>query len=234
MTELWSVLDAPCEQFELRGQHKRMTWLTPRGRDSGAEAFYSETLGAGAVTRAHFHEVDQFQLFVEGRQRVGSATVEPVTLHYADAHTPYGPIVGDETGVHYLTYRSQPDPGARWMPESRHLRRRRGGRHATVRVPLDLTGPDWVDLVPPAADGLGAAVRTAAPGERIVDERPVVGEMRALVVVAGSIVVDDRDHGRLSSVVVSRGDAVPSLHAGAEGVTLVSLDFPVSAGTDGS
>lgn len=228
MAELWSVLDAPREEFELRGQRKRMTWLTPRGREHGAEAFYSESLGAGAITRAHFHEVDQFQLFVEGRQRVGSRVVEPVTLHYADAFTPYGPIVGDDSGVHYLTYRAHPDPGARFMPESRGLRQRLGGRHATVGVPMHGDGDgEWAELVEPRSDGLGAAARSLAPGDGAVDARPVRGALRALVVVGGTWSLGGREHPMLSSVVVAPGEPPMRLCAGSSGLTVVSLDFPL-------
>ncbi|MEX2626738.1 MAG: hypothetical protein WD225_07620 [Ilumatobacteraceae bacterium] len=110
--ELLSVLGAPCEEFVLRGQVKRMTWLTPRSSD-GPQLFYSETLGPGATTRPHFHHVDQFQVFVEGRQRLGSATVEPITVHDADAQTPYGPIAGDDESWIDLIQRESDGLGAR-------------------------------------------------------------------------------------------------------------------------
>ena len=47
----------------------------------------------GAVTPAHFHDPNQFQVFVEGEGRIGAHPVSPVTVQYANGHTPYGPIV---------------------------------------------------------------------------------------------------------------------------------------------
>lgn len=233
--ELLSVLDAPCEEFVLRDQLKRMTWLTPRSSD-GPQLFYSETLGPGATTRSHFHHVDQFQVFVEGRQRLGSATVEPITVHYADAQTPYGPIVGDDTGNHYLTCRMVPDPGARFMPESRSERTRFGGRHATRQVPTEViretAGDDesWIDLIPSESDGLGARTVALAPGGSVRGASPVAGAGQVYVVVEGALALADRDHPVLSSIVVRPGCVPPDITAGPDGARIVALSFPRHAG----
>src|SRR6056297_1868691 len=63
-----------------------------------------------AITLPHFHEANQFQVFVEGRGRMGRHAAEPLTIQYANAHTPYGPIVASETGVKYFTLRQRWDP----------------------------------------------------------------------------------------------------------------------------
>jgi len=233
MARLLSRLDAPVEELDLRGQRKRMTWLSGRSPAPGAgpEVFYSETLGAGAETRAHFHRVDQFQVFVEGGQRLGSTVIEPVLVHYADAHTPYGPIVGPRDGVHYLTYRARHDPGALWMPESRARRRHLGGRHASVQVP---SGPDagWVELIARHADGLEAAAVVAGPGATVAGRGPAAGAGRAYVVARGSLRHEGRDHPPLSSVFVDPGEDVGELQAGPEGLMLLALGFP-AIGADG-
>ena len=225
---VYSVLDAEVTELEHRGQHKRMTWLTgrPPGGGSGPEAFYSETLGENATTRPHFHSVDQFQLFVEGGQRVGSTRIEPVVLHYADAFTPYGPIVGDD-GVHYLTYRARADPGAFFMPESRPLRRERGGRHATVRVPLRTEiGEGWTPLIELHDDGLAASCCVLDPAASVRGCGPALGAGRAYVVARGSMHVSGRDHPVLSSLFVQPGDDVERLVAGSDGLVAVALGFP--------
>src|SRR3546814_10708990 len=87
MVRLMSKLDAAVEEFDHGGQRKRMTWLSGpvRTPGTGPEEFYSETLGEGAATRRHFHQVDQFKVYLEGCQQLGSAAVPPVTLHYVDA-----------------------------------------------------------------------------------------------------------------------------------------------------
>src|SRR3546814_2583395 len=42
-----------------------------------------------------------------------------VSVHYANAHTPYGPIRAEAEGLHYFTLRDDFDPGARFMPGAR-------------------------------------------------------------------------------------------------------------------
>ena len=72
----------------------------------------------GAVLHPHFHQADQFQLFVAGGGRIGTHAVAPVTVHFAAAHSPYGPLVAGPGGLQYLTLRRQWDPGAQWMPDN--------------------------------------------------------------------------------------------------------------------
>ena len=50
----------------------------------------------GSVTRPHFHETNQFQVFVDGHARFGKKPAAPLTVQYASGHTPYGPIVAGE------------------------------------------------------------------------------------------------------------------------------------------
>ena len=235
MVRLMSRLDAPVEEFDLRGQRKRMTWLSDRSPSlgTGPEAFYSETLDPDAETRAHFHRVDQFQVFIEGGQRLGSEAIEPVTLHYADAHTPYGPIVGRGGGVHYLTYRARRDPGALFMPESRPQRRYLGGRHMSVRVASEPNeDAEWTVLIERQADGLEAAAVVAGPAATITSRGPAEGAGCAYVVARGSLRRDGRDHPPLSSIFVAPGEDVAELEAGPDGVTLLALTFP-AIGADG-
>ena len=79
----------------------------------------------GSVTPPHFHEVNQFQVFVGGNGRMGKRPAGPVTVQYANGHTPYGPIVAGEQGVTYFTLRAAWDPGAKYMPKSLMIEARR-------------------------------------------------------------------------------------------------------------
>jgi hypothetical protein len=86
----------------------------------------------GAVLHPHFHQADQFQVFVAGSGRIGTHAVAAVTVHWAAAHSPYGPVVAGPDGLQYLTLRRQWDPGAQWMPdEAERLRSIRGRVHRT-------------------------------------------------------------------------------------------------------
>lgn len=93
----------------------------------------------GAELRPHYHQADQFQLFVAGSGRIGTHAVAAVTVHFASAHSPYGPIVAGPCGMEYLTLRRRFDPGAQWMPEhAQRLRAIEGRVHRSVTsAPLD-------------------------------------------------------------------------------------------------
>jgi hypothetical protein len=78
--------------------------------------------------RAHFHEVDQFQIIVGGSGTIGRESVRPGAIHYADGYTVYGPIrTTDPHGISYLTLRAKPATYLNYMPESRQKRTDAGG-----------------------------------------------------------------------------------------------------------
>ncbi len=89
-----------------------------------------------APRSAHYHQQDQFQLVVGGHGTLGLHDIKPVTVHFAGAHTAYGPIrASQDEGVYYFTLRNGFDPGARFMamPENRAaLRTVPGRRHREV------------------------------------------------------------------------------------------------------
>ena len=62
----------------------------------------------GSITLPHFHETNQFQVFVDGSGHMGKHAAEPLTVQYANGHTPYGPIVAGDAGVLLCFSRSAP------------------------------------------------------------------------------------------------------------------------------
>src|SRR5262249_34444487 len=71
----------------------------------------------GDKSCTHFHQVDQFQILVQGKGEMGRHAVEPYYVHFARAFTPYGPLHADEkTGWTFLTLRTRYDPGAQRLP----------------------------------------------------------------------------------------------------------------------
>jgi hypothetical protein len=47
---------------------------------------------AYATVPAHFHDTDQFQVFVDGVADFGKQRIDGLAVHFAGGHTPYGPI----------------------------------------------------------------------------------------------------------------------------------------------
>jgi hypothetical protein len=101
----------------------------------------------GSALHPHFHQADQFQVFLGGSGRIGTHPIEPVTVHYASAHSPYGPVVAGPQGLQYLTLRRRWDPGAQWMPDSAQRLRAMGGRKHRVHT-SDVVHPR-ADIAPP-------------------------------------------------------------------------------------
>lgn len=80
----------------------------------------------------HYHPVDQFQVFVSGSGKLARHNAAPLSIHYADHHTAYGPITAGPHGIAYFTLRARNDargmfinqPGAREQlkPSKRRFR----------------------------------------------------------------------------------------------------------------
>ncbi len=121
---------------------------------AGPQAVIVEMPDPGARIEPHFHDVDQFQIFIGGSGTIGAQPVRPVTFHYADAFTPYGPIVAGGDGIVWFTLRLAAASAVYSMPESRHLMQGKAGRiragnfepglamaRDTVASPVALLGP---------------------------------------------------------------------------------------------
>ena len=120
-----------------------------------------------ATVPPHFHDTDQFQVFVHGKANFGKQQVLPLSVHYAGGHTPYGPIVTDQEGAHYFTLRANWDSGGKPMPASRNLLKRGQQCHRFAEVsdalsPSTMAAVDCDPLFPVEGDGLGASMLHAA------------------------------------------------------------------------
>jgi len=181
-----------------------MHWRTPfiGGASGGSildepQAFLLE-MNADEVLREHFHQVDQFQIFVSGSGSLGRTTgpLAPVTVHYSDHHTGYGPIKAGPQGYGYFTLRAQHDGGATYIGEPGYRDRLKASprRHFTVPVVLSIapvlagrTEPAAEALVEPAADGLGATLLRLGPAGRISGPDPREGGGQYYLVLNGSL-----------------------------------------------
>ena len=133
---------------------------------------YLVSQAPGAELHAHFHASDQFQVIVGGSGRIGTHEVRAVMVHFAAAHSPYGPVWAGPKGLQYLTLRRAWDAGAQWMPaQAQQLRGMQGRRHLTyTSEPFPahgraLPGADACAVTTLFQDGLtGAWVVDLRPG----------------------------------------------------------------------
>ncbi len=187
----------------------------------------------GSVTRPHFHETHQFQVFVGGGGRFGKKPVRPVTVQFAAGHTPYGPIVAGAQGVEYFTLRQRWDPGAKYMPRMRE-KLVRGHQRQALATGIELEPPgaragragvDVELLMPPAPDGFLAQIVRAPAGAPIKGPEPASGGGQYHLVLAGALEWDGRPWERLACLWLYPEDPLLRGRAGPEGLELLTLQF---------
>lgn len=197
----------------------------------------------GAVTPAHFHEPNQFQVFVGGKGRIGAFAAVPLTVQYANGHTPYGPIVAGPEGVAYFTLRQRWDPGAKYLPASRD-KLVKGNQRTRVKgdLPVDTEavrmarkGVAIETVFATEADGLAGNLYRMGPGQsaRMPDPAGTAGIY--FVVTEGSVIYSrdghaDKELPRLSTIYSCCEEQRLSLVAGPTGADLLVLHFPVLKG----
>lgn len=185
----------------------------------------------------HFHQANQFQVVVAGGGLLGKMPVGPVTVHYAAAFTPYGPIVSAEDGLFYFTLRDAFDPGARFMPESRDQLPRVPRRHAAAQADHPLAPPalaslgetDRRTLIETTEDGLGAWRLRLPPGAAWSGPAPASGGGQFHLLLTGEAAVDGQELGSLGLIHIRCDEAPPALAAGPSGAEVLVMQFPQRA-----
>jgi len=224
------VLSAYVGAAPLRGMYVEGNEVNDNGLPQG----FLVQQPPGSVTLPHFHEVNQFQVFVGGSGRMGKKAAGPLTVQYAGEHTPYGPIVAGDEGVTYFTLRAAWDPGAKYMPKSRDKlkkgRQRQKLGSAVAPCGADglraLTAPDTVTLIEREDDGMGAWLLRLAPGAAMPIPDPAHGGGQYHVVVGGSLVRDGAELPELSCLFATRDEPPYEARAGAAGLEMLVLQFP--------
>ena len=192
----------------------------------------------GAITLPHFHETNQFQVFVEGVGSMGKHAARPLTVQYANGHTPYGPITASETGVKYFTLRQRWDPGAKYMPGARELMTK-GNQRTRLKADIRITNPvERAALPSPVAetifpyedDGLSAwLIRLGVGQETVIPSAAGTGG-QYLLVADGELRLAGGTYDKWSTVFVTADEPRPCLTAGAAGLDLLVLQFPERPG----
>jgi hypothetical protein len=237
-----SSVEARAQRTHLMHPDGRESWLS-RFFTASAEtpdrpvAFLVEK-AADAIVPPHFHEVDQFQVIVEGSGTLGKQEVQPFTLHYTNAYTGYGPIRAATDGIAFFTLRKQFDSGgARYFPAGRSFmkpapKRHRLSDHLAVSAAASLQRRQSTVLetvLAPEADGLAAWFLRAAPGTSTRIPAPAQGGGQYVLVAAGTLLHDDMTLPRLSCLYVSCEAEPLALQAAADGLEVLILQFPVTA-----
>jgi hypothetical protein len=221
------------------GTGRRYDYIGSPGEiDTRPQAFLVERLYAGARVDPHFHDIDQFQVVVDGDCRMGKKAAPPVTFQYADAYTPYGPIAGAEQGFAFFTLRPIASGGFYPMPGNRQHMPGRAGRniagHFDIERPLPASGKvDRESLMAPQADKVDATGFWLGADAHI-NKDPAAAGGRYYLVCAGSVLAEGKSLSAGSVVHAGPGESVPALNSGAEGAAVLMLQFAEPSERPGS
>ncbi len=185
----------------------------------------------------HYHHVDQFQIFVEGSGSLGRNPVPPVTLHYTDHHTAYGPIVAGPLGLSNFTIRAQTDPGGVYldMPgykdflkpsKQRHLLKTIGLSTGAVMETRSEALLENVLADADCSDGLGAFVLRLGAGMKTTGPDTKTTGGQYYLVINGSLQYQGTSYPALSTIYVDPTDDPLEVGAGPRGVEVLVLNFP--------
>ena len=188
---------------------------------------------SNSVTPPHFHDHEQYQVFVDGRARLGKQLASPLSLHYARGHTPYGPITAGPSGVVYFTLRARWDSGAKYMPGARDKLKKVKRKHR-MAADIELPNSDVMCQTDRVArtevmslddDGTCAYLYTIPPGKvTLVDTDKIAGGQYAIV-VDGFAVGEKEDLTRLSGFYRSPMEEPLEVKAGKDGLVLLLMQF---------
>jgi len=220
-------------------QSRRVDYIGSPGLiDANPQAFLVDRLYPGARIPPHFHDIDQFQVVVDGDCSMGKKNAAPVTFQYADAYTPYGPIVGPEKGFAFFTLRQIASGGFFGMPGNRHNMPGRAGRNIAGHFDTDRPRPpvgatEREPLMDAADDGVFAAGLRLGPGA--VATGPVSdGGGQYYLVCEGAATSDGKALERRSLIHIAPGETPPTFEAGAEGADILILQFGRPSARPGS
>ena len=196
---------------------------------------YMNNVDQGTTLAAHFHRIDQFQVFfgTDGA-RFQRKPIPAVFVHYADAFATYGPFsAAPDASLLYATIRAQSDNYGGVMPGARGERPYLGRRHLSAAVDgwdaasrPSSGAVEAVAVFSPAADGLAAALVRLGAGAAWDSPDASATAGRALCVIDGELRTEEGSYGPRSIGWQGRTDPGLALRGGPEGCALLMLDFP--------
>jgi rubredoxin len=206
--------------------------VAPPEQPDHPQAFISEQ-GPGRLLRTHFHETDQFQIFIAGGGINGRHAIAPYQVHFARKLTPYGPIASSaDTGCAFFTLRPRRDTGAQYLPESRPKLEAIDNRKpwqvsADLRFPK-VAGAAAVQPIEGVSDdrGLSAHMVTLAPNASVKAPGVDGSDGQYIVMLEGSMVHQGQERNSKTVIFVAPGEPAFELKAGKDGMQAVVLNFP--------
>jgi hypothetical protein len=204
---------------------------SPEGGPLAPQSFLVEQ-DADSVILPHFHVQDEFQVVVQGGGTFGRHPIRPLGVHFASAHTGYGPIASGADGLWYFTLRPRMDPGAKFLPESRD-EMRQGPKRQVLGAPLEVSedcsrrkDARCEEALPPQSDGLAGWILRIPPHVSMAAPARGDGLGRFYVIVAGRAKIAGNLFARWATVFVSPDEEPVEVRAEDDGAEVLVLQFP--------
>jgi hypothetical protein len=212
-----------------------------RDVDGPGPQIYVNELDPGVELAAHFHKVDQFQVFFGGNGATFlRKSIPDLMVHYTDAYSTYGPFrAAIDHSLAYATIRAHSSNFGGVMPGARAHLPYRGRRHASLGVDgwtvdaLPSPGNVEIDeLLHDASDALQVRLVKLGPQAFVTLESPSDTSGRSYCIVSGEIVWGERLLGDRTIGWSDSRARGPELRGGLRGCGLLILDFPAPATPD--
>jgi hypothetical protein len=196
-------------------------------------------MSANMELDSHFHIVDQFQVFIGGSGCIGRDRTDMITVHYADHHTGYGPLIADANGMSYLTLRPKTDAGLVKLstPNVREQlrptkRRHRVSSQIIPAIPPVLQAREELSMetvveAKPGDDGMTVTVVRMGPDMQVPAPATDGTGGYYVIVMNGSLVHEGLTYEPWSLMWVAHTESAPLLTAGAQGLEALITVFPV-------
>lgn len=196
-----------------------------------------------AALLPHYHASDQFQIFIEGEGKLGKHAVRPVSIHYTNSYTGYGPIVAAEGGIQYFVLR----PGFDVLglgqylhkPELREKLRAHRGHKRVLMAGVDVKSRAELETVRGPSvkrlfgvgrgepdEGLFTDVLELGGNIQYTAPDPHEGGGQVILVLRGTLVHSGSEMGVRSAIVLTREDNAVSFSAGPGGLQALILQYP--------
>lgn len=203
------------------------------------QAFLVEMTPAEVIL-PHFHEVEQFQVFIHGEGQIGrvGGAIRSLVVHYTDASTGYGPITASTNGLSYFALRPSKDPGAVYLHLDGYRERLKPSLKRHFSVPFTKsTKPVLSHTTHPIVeqlfdeqryslkDGLAASVVRLGPAQSYEVPTPKETGGQYLVVLQGKVMYTENMFKKWSLFFVEPEAAPICLEAGPKGAEFLVLQF---------
>lgn len=196
----------------------------------------------GSKILSHFHGVDQFQVVVKGEGKLGQQSVGPISLHYTNRFTGYGPIQAGAQGMAYYVLRpGLAVSGSHYLhvPEERAKMPRGGKRffmadHLTVKTASELAAltkahiETLFSVTESEVDaGIFAQMLCLPPHTVHQGSDPQLGGGQVFLVLGGCLLHHQETLAAPAGVALTRDEPALSFSAGESGLQVLMLQYPL-------